>query len=215
MADPKSLPPAEGPVMEHDELEWELFWHRHRSKIIGGAVAIVVAVGGAVAWSISQSLANDAAQTMLATSTDAAGWEAVIAKYPRSMSAGDAYFRLASSQRDAGKLDESTATFQKFLAIFPEHTLAGGALLGIGQNLETAGKSDEAVASYQQVVLTYPKSYAAPVAAYSAAEIMIRQQKRDEARRALEALVADFPASHAGQLAQSQLQRLASAPAGN
>jgi len=215
MTDPKPLPATDTPVLEHDELEWELFWHRHRTKILGGAVALVLAVGAFIAWTVSQSIASEASQQMLANATDSAGWEALIAKYPKSVAAADAYFQLASAQRDARKLDESTATFQKFLNVFPEHVLAGGALLGVGQNLDAAGKSEEAVTTYQQVVVKYPKSYAAPVAAYSAAEIQLRLLKRDEARRALEALVSDFPASYAGQLAQSQLQRLGSAPSAN
>ncbi len=212
MADPKSLPALDGPVMEHDELAWELFWHKHKASIIGGAAAVVLALIAGISWTVANTQADLAAKKMLADATDASAWEAVIAKYPKSMSAADAYFQLAAAQRADGKIEDSTATFRKFLASFSEHPLAGGALFGVGQNLDSEGKSAEAVAIYQEVVAKYPQSYAAPFAAYSESEILLRDNKREEARAALELIVAQFPKSNVSRLAQSQLQRLASAP---
>lgn len=212
MADPKSLPAPDAPVMEHDDLAWELFWHKHKTSIFGGAAAAVLALVAGVSWVVANTQANEAAQRMLADAKDSAAWEAVIAKYPKSMPAADAYFQLAGAQRADGKTEDSTATFRKFLATFPEHPLAGGALFGVGQNLDSEGKSSEAIAIYQEVVTKYPGSYAAPFAAYSESEVLLRESKRQEARAALELIVAQFPDSNVARLAQSQLQRLAGAP---
>ncbi len=207
MADPKS-PTPEGPVLETDELEWELFWHRHKTKILGGAAALILiglAIGG---WYLSSSATDAAARKMLAEANDAAAWSAVIEKYPRSMPAADAYFRLADVQRTNGTLQESTATFRKFLDVFPNHPLAGGALFGVGQNLDAEGKAEEAMAAYREVIERYPKSYAAPFAAYSEAEIFLRDFRREEARRVLEALQSAHPDSTVARLAGAQLERL-------
>jgi TolA-binding protein len=214
MAQENPIAATDSPVVEQDGLEWELFWHANRAKILGGLLAAVVVLAAVGGWAVSQSIASEDAARMLAEANDATAWEALIAKYPRSTPAADAYFRLAGAQRETGKLEESTATFRKFLSSFPNHALAGAALFGIGQNQDSAGKADEALVTYDQVITGYPKSYVAPFAAYSRAEILLRDLKRDEARKVLEAIVAEFPASSAASMAQSQVQRLAPAPAG-
>lgn len=213
MAHENPIAAADSPVVEQDGLEWELFWHENRTRILGGIAAAVVVIAAVGGWAVKQSIANEDAVRMLADAKDAAAWEAVIAKYPRSTPAADAYFRLAGAQREAGKLDDSSATFRKFLSNFPNHALAGAALFGIGQNQDSAGKADEALVTYDQVITGYPKSYVAPFAAYSRAEILLRDLKRDEARKVLEAIVAEFPASNVAAMAQQQVQRLSPAPA--
>jgi len=207
MATPQT-PPAEDAVIEESGLEWDLFWHLHKSKILLALVAAIGVAGGSLVWYVSNTLTTQAAETRLATANDLSALEAVVKKYPRSMPAADALLRIAALERDAGKLDASTAAFNKFLTLFPAHPLAGGALLGIGQNQDAAGNAKEAQATFEQVAARYPKSYAAAFALYCEAEILLREFRRDEARRVLESLLVQFPGSPVANFANAQLARI-------
>ena len=204
----QKTPPAEDAVLEEGGLEWDLFWHLHKSKILLSVVAIACVAGGSLVWFIANTLTTQAAEARLAGAHNIPTLEAVVKEYPRSMSAADALLRIAADQRSAGKPAESTAAFNKFLSAFPAHPLAGGALLGIGQNQDAAGNSKEAMATYQQVAARFPKSYAAAFASYCEAEILLREFRRDEARRVLESLLMQFPGSHIAGMANAQLTRI-------
>lgn len=200
--------PISVPVIDHSALDAELAWQRNKPKVIAGAVAVLIGGALAVAWFGYSSATNQAAQNLLAEAKDVNGYQAVVSKYPGSMPAADALLRLAAAQRDAGKLDESTAAFRDFLKKFPKHPLAGAALLGVGQNQDAAGDSQSAIATYQQVVTKYPKSFAAPYASYSEAEIYLRNFQRDEARRSYNMITSQYPQSVVARMAASQLARL-------
>ena len=133
----------------------------------------------------------------------------LIAKYPNSIPAANAYFLLADSLRAQGKLDESSALYQKFLTMFPASPLAGGARLGLAENLAVAGKTDEALAALREVQTKGSASYAAPFAALLEGRILVRMGKLEEARKVLANLVATYPQSPAGRAAGAQLDALA------
>lgn len=194
--------------LDDSSLKWELFWEKNKTAILGAVALLVLGGIGIGAWFVYSNLRNAAAQKLLAEATAIEEYEAIVAKYPGTMSAADALMRLAAAQREAGDLDKSTASFQKFLEKFPTHQLAGGALLGVGQNQDAAGKADAAVATYQQVVTQYPQSYAAPFAAYAEGEILLRRFQREEARRSFNMVVTQFAQSPAARMASSQLNRL-------
>ncbi|MFZ4779603.1 MAG: tetratricopeptide repeat protein [Terrimicrobiaceae bacterium] len=200
--------PTDDAVVERDEVDAALFWHEHKKNILLGALAFVVVVGGSILWYASSTLTAEAARAALADAKDIPQFEAIITKYGGAMPAADALLLVAAANRDAGKLDESTAAFQKFQTSFPNHPLAGGALLGVGQNLDAAGNSQEAVTTYQLVMEKYPKSYAAPFAGYAQAEILLRDFRRDEARVILDSLISQFPESTVARLAAAQVARL-------
>ena len=204
----QQTPPAEDAVIEEGGVEWDLFWHLHKSKILLALVAVVCVVVGLFAWHVSSTLTTQAAEAGLANARDISAFEAVVKKYPRSMSAADALLRIAADLRAVGKLDESTAAFNRFIKAFPSHPLVGGALLGIGQNQDVSGKSKEAQTTYQQVVARYPKSYAAAFACYSEAEILLREFRKDEAARVLNSLLVQFPGSQSAGLANAWLARI-------
>lgn len=209
--DTKMTPPAAEPVLEIGDMEWEIFWQRHKGKILCGIVAFLALVGGSIAWYISNALANRAAEEALARANDPTGYEAVIKDFPRSNPAADALLLLAAEQRNVGKMEESTAAFRKFLDTWPDHPLAGAALLGIGQNSDASGNANAAITSYQEVLARYPGSYAAPFAVFSEAEILLRDFRRDEAGRALNSILAQFPDSVPARMATEQLARLGTA----
>jgi TolA-binding protein len=195
-------------VLEHDELDAALFWHTHKNTILLGALALILVIGGGLAWYVHSTVTAKNGIAALATASEIPQLDAVIKNYGGTTPAADAILLVAAANRKAGKLEESSAAFQEFLKSFPTNPLAGGALLGIGQNQDAAGNATEASATYQQVIEKYPKSYAAPFAAYSQAEILLRDFKRDEAKVVLNSLVAQFPDSTIARLAAAQLSRL-------
>lgn len=205
--------PTDDSVVEHDAIDAALFWHENKKKILLWVATVVIIGGGALAWYVSSTLTNQAAEEAFATAKDVAAYEAVIKKYPGTLPAADAWLLLAAAQRDAGKIEESTTAFRDFLKNFPNHPLAGGALLGVGQNQDAAGKTSEAAATFQQVAEKYPKSYAAPFARYAQVEILLREFRREEAKPLLESIPTEFPDSVVARLAVAQLARIGSASA--
>ncbi len=205
--------PTDDQIVERDAIDAGLFWHEHKRKILLWAAAVLVLGGGSLAWYVSSSMNNLAAEEALAGARDAAAYESLIGKYPGTMPAADAGLLLASALRDAGKIEESTTAFRSFLKSFPAHPLAGGALLGVGQNQDAMGKAAEAAETFQQVAEKYPKSYAAPFARYAQAEILLREFNRQEAKPLLEAIQTEFPDSVVARLAVAQMARISSASA--
>lgn len=203
--------PTDDAVLEPDGLDLEILWHQHKSRILLWAAAIIVVVGGSLAWYVTSVLSSRAAEAALAGATDAAAFEAVVKKYQGTMPAASASLLLASALRDSGNLAGSTDAFQQFLKDYPSHPLAGGALFGIAQNQDAAGDSAAAAVTLAQVAERYPTSYAAPFARYVLAEIHLRDFRRDEARSLLETIQAESPGSLVARMAAAQLARLSAA----
>ena len=209
MASKSDQPPADERVYDLGSFEAELFWQKNRSAILIGGAFILAVAAAIVIWLLSQHSARRAAETLFAEAKDSDAWRELIAKYPDSVPAANAYFLLADSLRAQGKLDESSALYEKFLTTFPAHPLAGGARLGIAENLAVAGKTDEALAALREVQAKGSASYAAPFAALLEGRILVRMGKFEEARKVLANLVAAYPQSPAGRAAGAQLDALA------
>lgn len=192
----------------NDGFDAELFWARHRASVIIGIVVVVAALVGTAFWFINSHNTKLASQELFATAKSPEAWREVIAKYPTSQSAADAYFLLAESQREQGNLAESTATFQKFLEVFPEHELSGGARLGLAENLLVGGKTAEAVAALKDVQTKSPDSYAAPFAALLEGRLFLRDGKFADARRVFTAVTTTYPKSPAASVAAAQLEQI-------
>lgn len=206
MANNEPVVPADERVYEDTSLGAEIFWEKNRNAIIGGVAAVIV-IGIAVAiWLVASHNNRLAAEELFASAASPEGWNKVIEKYPGSMPAADAYFLLAQAQRNEGKIDESTATYEKFLASFPKHPLAGGASLGIAENQEMAGKLDEALNSLRDIQTQYSNAYVAPVAILLESRIYVGQNKLEDARRTLNTLVTRYAQSPLARLASVQLQ---------
>ena len=206
--EPTQQPVLQGPVLEGSSLEWDLFWEKNKSLILGLLAAIVVGGVGLASWFAYSSSQNAAAQTLLAEAKGISGLQAVVDKFPKTMPAADALMQIAAAEREAGNMEKSTAAFRDFLKHFPKHPLAGGALLGVAMNQDAAGDVQSAMATCQQVVTQFPQSYAAPFAAYTEAEILLRGFQIEEARRGFNMVVTQFPASPAARMAAGQLSRL-------
>ena len=201
-------PPADDRVYDIGGFEAELFWEKNRLMIlVGVGVALVLAAALAI-WFIRAHSQRQAAAALFAQAKDPAEWREVIARYPGSAPAADAYFLLADSLRREGKLEDSSAQYEKFLATFPKNSLGGGARLGLAENLAVAGKIDEALAALRAVREKDAGSYAAPFAALLEGRILMRSGKFDEARKVFSNLVSSYPRSPAARTAGAQLDAI-------
>jgi TolA-binding protein len=202
-------PPADDRVYDVGGLEAELFWEKNRSTILI-CVGVVLVVAAALAiWLIRAHSQRQAAAAFFAQAKDPSAWREVIEKYPGSAPAANAYFLLADSLRREGKLEESSAQYEKILSAFPKNSLVGGARLGLAENLAVAGKTDEALAALRSLKERDPGSYAAPFAALLEGRILMRNAKFDEARKVFSNLVSSYPRSPAARTAGAQLDAIA------
>ncbi len=209
MASKSDPPPADERVYDVGSFEAELFWQKNRSAILFGGAILLAIAAALVIWLFSQHSARRAAETLFAEAQDSDAWRALIAKYPNSIPAANAYFLLADSLRAQGELIESSALYEKFLTTFPAHPLTGGAQLGLAENLAVAGKTNEALTALREVQAKGSASYAAPFAALLEGRILVRLGKLDEARKVLANVVSTYTQSPAGRAAGAQLDALA------
>lgn len=180
-------------MLQSDGFDADLFWAKYRSAIIGGVIAVVViTVGGGFYW-LSERNTRINSEKAFAEATTVESWQTLIAQYPKSQAAADAYFLVAAAQRDGGKIEDSTATYKKFLEVFPRNALTGAARLGIAQNLEQQNKLSEALDALRDVQAQDGKSYVASFALLEQARILLRQNKLEESRAALNTLTQTYP----------------------
>jgi len=185
-----------------------LFWDQYRQIIllVGGAVLLALVFFGIYEYNQSQRIA--AAGAALAQAATEDDYRQVIAKYPGTVSAGDAALFLASQLRGEHKYDDALQVIQDFLDKYPNHPLVHAGDLSYAETLEAQGKIDEAVARYEEVSAKYPDSYSAPVAVIAEANILSSQGKPDQARRLYENFVAQFPESIFTQDAMAEMHLL-------
>lgn len=200
MSTQSNNPPTEDQLIIDSDLEAALFWEKNRKLIIGAAVAIVAAVVGAGLWYYNAQNEKASSEALFAEAKNPESWREVIAKYPRSISAANAYFLLAESQREQGNIDESNKTYQQFLSNFPQHSLVGGARLGLAENLALQGKVDQALESFRQIQGDQTSGYAASFAGLMEGQALIRQGKVAEARKIFLNTAQSDPSSPAGRL---------------
>ena len=213
MSSPFTPPEADQELAPPSSLE--LLWLNHRGTLLGGVTGLAVLiliVLGTLAVNRSSRLASE---NLLSTATNESGWNEVISKYPRTPAAADAMLLLASSLRDAGKINESDALYSRFAETYPSSPLAVSGLLGRASNARVAGKSGDALNAYQQAAAAYPQSYGAPYALFSQARILAQQGKMEDARRVIQSLGSQYPLSLSAQAAGVRPQMPASGSANN
>ncbi len=201
--------PSDEPLLETDSFAAELFWERHRGSILAGVAVLLLAVAGTVFWLITAHNLKLGAEAFFANARNPEAWREVIAKYPGTPQAADAYFLLAESLREQGNVEESTLTLEKFLQVFPGHPLTGGARLGLAENYDLAGKPNEALNAFREVQSRDPGSYAAPFAALLEGRLALREGKLDEARKIFSNLVSTYSRSPLAGAAGAQLDAIA------
>jgi tetratricopeptide (TPR) repeat protein len=179
----------------------ELIWINHRGAVLGGIAALIVVALITLGVTVSKRAGEIASQNALATASDPAGWNAVIANYPGTPAAADAMLLMASSLRDAGKIDESDALYSRFAETFPRSPIAVSGLIGRASNARVAGKTSEALNDYQQAAAAFPQSYGAPFSLFSQFRLLAQGGKTEEAKRILQMLANQYSFSVAAQAA--------------
>ena len=189
-----------------------LFWDQYRQIIllVSGVVLLAAVFFGIYEYNQAQQIAAAGAALSQASSED--DFRQVMAKYPGTVSAGDAALFLAARLRQDRKYDGALQVLQDFLDKYPTHPLAHAGDLSYAETLEAQGKLDEAIARYEEVAAKYPESYSAPAAVIAEANILSTQGKTDQARRLYENFVAQFPDSIFSQEAMTEMHLLRPTP---
>ena len=149
-----------------------------------------------------------AASALLASAKSAQAYQQVIADYPNTAAAADAYLLLAEAQRNEKKFAEANTTLQSFIAKYPQHEFVSTARMAMAGNLESMGKTDEALAMYQQVASANPNGFNAPVALPSQVHILKAKNRNDDARRICENIMTQYGTSVWAGEAMQQLRLL-------
>ena len=184
-------------------LETRVFWERFKTEIIAALIIVMLAIIGFGAYRFYIDRKAAAASALLANAKSADAYQQVIADYPNTPAAADAYLLLAEAQRKEKKFTEANATLQVFIDKNPNHELVSTAKMAMAANLESMGKNDEALSMYQQIASTYPNSFNAPLALLSQVYLLKSRNQTEEARRVCETILTRHRESFwAGEAAQ-------------
>jgi len=184
-------------------LETRVFWERFKTEIIAALIIVVLAIIGFGAYRFYIDRNAAAASALLASAKSADAYQQVIADYPNTPAAADAYLLLAEAQRKEKKFTEANATLQVFIDKNLNHELVSTAKMAMAANLELMGKNDEALSMYQQIASTYPNSFNAPLALLSQVYLLKSRNQTEEARRVCETILTRHRESFwAGEAAQ-------------
>lgn len=211
MADP-IIPASNSGSHSTDDLEslqFEIFWEKHRQKILAGIAAFIVLGVGLAIWQISARNIREQAEASYAAASTVEAWQEVATRYPKSIIGGNAQLRVAAALRDGGKLDEALVAYESFISLHPEHPLIVDGHLGLATIYDKKNQPDQAIAALKTLASKYPNSFAAPYALYVESEILLREGKRAEASRVLQELVKQYVGTLPAQLGGAQLDRIA------
>lgn len=204
---PSLLKPAIDPMLEMTDSD--VFWHDHWRKFVWAIVAVVVLILATGAWMFRASHARSSAEALYSDASGPEGWDAVVARYPGSLSAGNARLRLASSLRSAGKFDEAAAVLEKLVIEQPDYPLAGAAWLTLGEIRQVQGKNESALDAYRTASAGRSGSYAAPLALLAEASLLMGDGKEGQAKAVLESIGTLYPETPAAMMASGELARMA------
>jgi hypothetical protein len=184
--------PTAPPASRDVALETRVFWERFRKPIIALLIILLLGVIGFSGYRFYSDRRAANASASLADAKTAQGYEQVIAQYPNTPAAADAYLLLAEAQRSEKKFAEANTTLQTFVAKYSQHEMLSTAKMAMAANLESMGKTDEALAMYQQIAKDYPKSFTAPMALLSQVYILKAKNRNDDARKICESIMTQY-----------------------
>ena len=186
-----------------------LFWMLHKQKILAGAAALILFLIGFGAYLGYKAVQNQRAESAYAAAASIEDWRSVIAHFPGSAAAGNAYLRIAAKQVEDGKYAEADTTYQSFIHQLPKHPLVMNAYLGLAQNAEREKDLDKALQYYTQVATQFGNSYAGPIALFHQGRITKAKGQLAAARAIFENVVQRYPDSFAAALAGHEATKLA------
>ncbi|WP_322281421.1 tetratricopeptide repeat protein [Prosthecobacter sp.] len=164
------------------------------------------------------------AQARLAHNAGKAGkaqglYQAIVKKYPFTVSAGEASFQNALIIRHVGKMDAAFEAFQAFIqayrdsprfaeAIEKQYEIAEEAKGGKKQSglllLPMKLNTSEVIGFYEQIIKNAPFGKYAPLAQFSIAEIQQDMKEKDKAVAAYQKVVENYP--NTSQAAEAQFR---------
>lgn len=186
-------------------IDGDFFWEAHWKKFAAALIAVVVGILAVGAWAYHRANVASSAAALYATADKAEVWQEVVAKYPDSVSAGNAQMRIASSLRAEGKTDEAVAELERFTSAQPDHPMAGAAWLALGEIRQSQGKKPDALDAYRVASGRYQSSYAAPLALLAEARLLASEGKGGESKAILESIGSSYPDGPAAMLAAAEL----------
>jgi len=204
----KSRPPSVLlPAISSDpELaDTDFFWEAHWKKIVAALIAVVVAILAAGGWAYHRANESAAAAALYGSAANPESWQEVIAKYPGSVSAGNAHLRIAAALRAEGKPDEAVAELERFTSAQPDHPMAGAAWLAIGETRQSQNKKPDALEAYRVASGRYQSSYAAPLALLAESRLLAAEGKAGESKALLESIGTSYPEGPAAMVAAAEL----------
>ncbi len=210
MANQTNLPSeaTDEPIYDSNLDDFEVFWAKHKGRLIIGAIALLVVLVVAASWFAVARSARIAAETAFANAKTAEELRAVIDERGGKVVAGNAAMLLALMQRDADDLEAANATLTKFVEAQPGHPFAPLAKVALAENLALVGKSGDAEGELQSVVDVTGDSFAAPVAMLFKAELLLAEGDRNEALKTYQRLADQYPRSVAAQSAEPVFREL-------
>jgi TolA-binding protein len=200
--------PTAPPPSRDVALETRVFWERFKKQITVALLLILVAVIAFTGYRFYSDRRAAAASALLASGKTGQEYQQVIARYPNTSAAADAYLLLAEAHRREKKFADANATLQTFIAKYPQHEFVSTARMAMAANLESMGKTDEALAMYQQIASAYPNSFTAPLALLSQVYILKAKNRNDDARRICETILTQYRTSFWAGEAMQQLRLL-------
>ena len=196
---------ADERVYTEESLGIEIFWDKHKRKILWIiAVCFLAAIAAVVATAVYEKQQN-AMQVELASATTQEQLLAVANKYAGTEIAAVARLLVASELRTAGDTAAVDAAFSEITKPAMPATLAR---LGVAQNAAAAGKADEAILIYREVALA-GDNFTAPLARFFEGTETLAQGKHAEARTIFQSILTDFPKSVAARVVPQQLEKIA------
>ena len=200
--------PTAPPPSRDVALETRFFLERFKKPIITAAMVILFAAIAFTGYRFYSDRRAAAASATLASANTAQEYGQVIARYPSTSAAADAYILLAEARRKEKKFAEANKTLETFIAKYAKHEFVSTAKMAMAANLDSMGKTDEALKMYQQIASAYPNSYVAPLAMLSQVYILKSQNRNDDARRICETMLTQFRTSFWASEAMQQLRLL-------
>jgi tetratricopeptide (TPR) repeat protein len=207
---PSVLLPSIDPALELSDSD--LFWQAHWKKFVAALVALVVLILAVGAWSLWHSHVRSSAESLYSTATNVEGWREVMAKFPGTVSAGNAQLELAAALRAEGKPQDAATELEQLVATQPEHPLAGAAWLTLGELRQMQNNQAGALEAYRTASSRYKSSYAAPLALLAEANLLKASGSAGEARAVFQSIGSLYPATPAAMVAEAEAGRLGVSP---
>src|SRR2546428_9877835 len=139
--------PTAPPPSRDVALETRVFWERFKKEITAALIIVLLAVIGFTGYRFYSDRRAASASASLASAKSTQEYQQVIARYPNTPAAADAYLLLAEAHRSEKKFAEANATLQTFIAKHPQHELLSTAPREMAANLELLGTATEQLTS--------------------------------------------------------------------